>query len=149
MYFGFDTEDETAGAAALLVYAVYRSRNKRRGPSGLDMWGQIERFARASAKRADTVGDFLASFKRKMACDTINPYWCKTNMFRPNEYGEVIIRANQRDFMSGIVEADIEYQRDIVRMIYEQTQRIILLVRDRLEREKPIEADLVKEEIDG
>lgn len=84
-----------------------------------------------------------------MACDTINPYWCKTNMFRPNEYGEVIIRANQRDFMSGIVEADIEYQRDIVRMIYEQTQRIILLVRDRLEREKPIEADLVKEEIDG
>lgn len=154
MLFGFDTKDEIIASGALLVYAVYRSRNKNRGPSGTDMWGQIERFARASAKRADSVGDFIAAFKRRMACETINPRWCKTGIIAGRvartDTGEIMVFGGdgeeQRDFMIQIVECKAEKQAQIVEAIYEHTQRIILLVRDRLEREKPIEGRIEIEE---
>jgi hypothetical protein len=148
MLLGFDTEDNRIASAALLVYAIYRSRDKRRGPSGTDMWGQIERFARAAAKRADTVGDFLTAFKRRMACATINPRWCNTGIVAGKavrtDTGEIMVFGDEddsrRDFMVEIVEAQEDEQSEIVEAIYEQTQRVVLLVRDRLEREKPIES---------
>jgi hypothetical protein len=111
------------------------------------MWAQIERFARASAKRADTIGDFLESFKRRMACNTINPKWMQTGIIHANtminEDGE-ILQFNQprRDFMVEIVEGPKEAQEAVLDVLYHNTQRVILLVRDRIEREKPIELQL-------
>lgn len=155
MLFGFDTEDERIAAGALLIYVVYRSRNKNRGPSGLDMWGQIERFARASAKRAETLGDFVSAFKRRMACDTINPYWCNTGIVAGKtvrtDTGEIMVfgdNESHRDFLVEIMERELEKQNEIIEMLYDQTQRIILLVRDRLEREKPIEGRFEEVSID-
>lgn len=144
MLFGFDTRNEYHAAGAQLIYAVYRSRVPGRGPSGLDMWGQIERFARASAKRAANIGDFLASFKRRMGCETINPRWMDTGAVAEtlvrSPDGELIVLGNEgrRNFMLEIVEGDEAAQRTVVDAIYERTQNIILLVRDRLEREKPL-----------
>jgi hypothetical protein len=152
MFFGFDTEDSTAAAGALLVYATYKSRDVKRGPSGYDMWEQIERFARRSAKRANNVSEFLTKFKSLMACGTLNPRYCKTGIATSNaivqEDGAVIVKGEQsqsRDFLVSITESSEEEQQNIVDCIYEQTQRIILLVRDRLEREKPFETDFVEE----
>jgi len=148
MLFGFDTENETVAAGALLVYATYKSRDAKRGPSGYDMWEQIERFARRSAKRADDVGGFLAKFKPMMACGTLNPRYCKTGVASDNatvlEDGSVVVKSEQsehRDFLIAITESSDEEQQKIVDCIYEQTQRIILLVRDRLERERPYEVE--------
>jgi len=150
MLFGFDTENESVAAGALLVYAVYRSRDPKRGPSGYDMWEQIERFVRRAAKRAEDVGDFLKNFKPLMGCGTINPYWTKTGIIAMNaiqlEDGSIVVRGGQnggpRDFMISITEASTEQQHAIVDALYNQTQRIILLVRDRLEREKPFESSI-------
>lgn len=153
MLFGFDTENEHVAAGALLVYAVYRSRDSGRGPSGYDMWDQIERFVRRAAKRADDVGEFLRNFKPLMACGTINPKWTKTGAIGMNavrfEDGSIIIKHNEnepRDFMISITEAPQEYQEKVVEALYGQTQRIILLVRDRLERERPFETAIIVEE---
>lgn len=147
MLFGFDTENEHVAAGALLVYAVYRSRDTRRGPSGYDMWEQIERFVRRAAKRADDVGGFLKRFKPMMACGTINPRWTGTGSVAMNAVqfkdGSILVRdraEEPRDFMLSITEAPVAYQEEIINTLYEQTQRIILLVRDRLEREKPFES---------
>lgn len=63
--------------------------------------------------------------------------------------GSVIVRGKQeeqRDFMISITEANPEEQQEIVDALYEQTQRIILLVRDRLEREKPFESMIAEME---
>jgi len=49
---------------------------------------------------------------------------------------------NRRNFMLEIVEGPKEKQQEIVDLIYSQTQRIILLVRERLERERPIETQI-------
>ena len=151
MLFGFDTENENVAAGSLLVYAVYKSRDTKRGPSGYDMWEQIERFTRRSAKRASDIGEFLKKFKQTMACGTINPRWCATGNVAMNaaqfEDGSIMVRGESggesnspRDFMLSITESPAEKQQVIVDGLYEQTQRIILLVRDRLEREKPFES---------
>lgn len=148
MLFGFQTENEVKAKAALLIYVIYRSRNKERGPQGLDMWAQIERFAKASAKRADGIDDFVNAFKRKMACGTINPYYMREDVIAANavikDSGEIItFSENQRGFGLEIFEDD-KQGREVVECIYNKTQNIILLVRDRLEREKPF--DNMKEE---
>jgi len=152
MLFGFDTENEHIAAGALLVYAVYRSRGPRRGPSGYDMWEQIERFVRRASKRADDIGGFLRNFKPLMGCGTINPRWTKTGIIAMNAVqfkdGAILVRGREdepRDFMISITEASAEYQQEVVNALYEQTQRIILLVRDRLEREKPFESTMIIE----
>jgi len=148
MFFGFNTENSTVAAGALLVYATYKSRDVKRGPSGYDMWEQIERFTRRAAKRADDVSDFLNKFKPLMACGTLNPRFCKTGVAANNavieEDGSVIVKSEEsphRDFMIAITEAPQEEQEKVVDCLYSQAQRIILLVRDRLEREKDYEGE--------
>ena len=156
MLFGFDTENEARAAGALLVYAVYRSRDAKRGPSGYDMWEQIERFTRRAAKRADDVSGFLNKFKREMACGTINPRWCKTGIAQANatfmDDGSVLVHGGEdgpRDFMISITESSAEEQKKIIETLYEQSECIILLVRDRLEREKPVEGRFSEVEEDA
>lgn len=145
MLYGFRTKNEHAAAAALLIYAVYRSRNRKRGPQGVDMWGQIERFTKVSAKRATTIGTFLETFKRKMACETINPKWCESGSrvmtAIEDELGNIIVSGGEgRQFLTEIIESGNDEK--ILYQLYKETARVIMLVRDRLEREKPIETKL-------
>jgi hypothetical protein len=81
-----------------------------------------------------------------MACDTINPRWTGAGVPASNAImypdGTVMARGGmeeKRDFMLPITEGSGEEQKAIVELLYEQTQRVVLLVRDRLEREKPWE----------
>lgn len=141
MLLGFETDNEVKAKAAFIIYVIYKSRDVKRGPSGVDMWGQIERFAKASAKRSDGIDDFVNSFKRKMACATINPRWMKNDGAAANAYvtknNEIMVFNNSESRTFGLdVFDDEEKGREIVDCIYNKTQIIILLVRDRLEREK-------------
>lgn len=141
MLLGFDTENEVKANAAFIIYVIYKSRDKKRGPSGVDMWGQIERFAKASAKRAEGIDDFVESFKRKMACTTINPRYMKNDTESANarfmDNGEIMVFSNNESRSFGLdVFENEKLGKEIVDCIYNKTQIIILLVRDRLEREK-------------
>lgn len=80
MIYGFDTSDEHAATAALLVYAVYRSRDKARYKASPDMWEQIERFVKDSAKRAKTLPQFIESLKPRLACGSIRPRWMEVGI---------------------------------------------------------------------
>ena len=78
-----------------------------------------------------------------MACATIHPKHTATGLNDQrsavvSSNGEIIVSTDEdeRDFMIQIVEAPEKTQKDIIDLIYSQTQRIVLLVRDRLEREK-------------
>lgn len=104
--------------------------------------------------RADDVGEFLESFKRQMACGTINPRFCFTGAAAMNAMkfsdGSIFVHEESdkapRDFMISILEAPQEKQQEITDALYEQSQRIILLVRDRLEREKPLDGKFETED---
>lgn len=147
-----DQEGKVAATAALLVYAIYRSRDKRQFKVSPEMWGQIERFTKASAKRARSPWDFIESLKPRLCCPSINPKWVEVGATgRVVSLGDGSFaefpESGQREFLTGVLnEAD---GRAVVNALYKHTAWVIALVRDRLEREKPIEskfAETIEEE---
>ena len=149
MHYGFDTDDHNAATGALLIYAVYRSRDRRRYKITPDMWGQIERFIKAAAKRAQTLPAFLEALKPRLACDSLRPAAMRaglsgmltiarrTNSAGQTEYVQKGEQGEQREFLTRAL-ARVE-ARAVLDLLYRETSWIVLLVRDRLEREKPIE----------
>ena len=152
MIYGFDTSEQPAATAALLVYAIYRSRDRKRYKATPDMWSQIERFTKAAAKRAETLPRFIESMKPRVACATIHPRWMEVGIKGfvaiPDQLGNTAYyQANDsREFLTAVLESsDANLVLDC---LYKETSYVILLVRDRLEREKPIESkyDITTEE---
>ena len=147
MIYGFDTDDPNAATGALMVYAIYRSRNRRRYKPTPGMWGQIERFAKASAKRAQSLPAFIEALKPRLMCETIDPRAMKIGvagvipLALDESTGELFHPApapDQREFLTRALAA-VDH-RAALDTLYRETAYVILLVRDRLEREKPIES---------
>lgn len=154
MYYNFDTDDETAATAALLVYAVYRSRDPKRFKVSPDMWGMIERAVKSVAKRAADLGEFIERLKPKLMCPTIQPRWAKTipdgmvsmKMMPDGTIAQVQDRG-RRQFLTDVLQ-EID-QREVLDVLYRKASLVVLLVRDRLEREKPIETRFIENENEG
>lgn len=155
MIFGFDTNNRDAATAALLVYAVYRSRDIGRFEIRFDMWDRIERAIKNAAKRAKTLPEFLEALKPRLACGALKPRWLEigANGTVPmiaihNEGGGVkefiqpAADPDAREFLTGIFEE--ANARAVIRKLYRETTWISALVRNRLESEKPIESMIDK-----
>lgn len=149
MIYSFDTEDDSAAVGALIVYAIYRSRDVRRFKVSPDMWAQIERFIKASAKRSKNLPQFIESLKPRLSCGTIHPRWMETGIkgLLPitDDQGRTsyIQSADSREFLTGILNRANE--KTVIAQLYRESAWIVLLVRDRLEREKPIEEKLQRQ----
>lgn len=150
MIYGMETDDEHAATGALLVYATYRSRDTARFKVTPDMWGLIERSVKASAKRATTLPRFLETLKPKIACSTLSPKWMEAGIagtltLTPVAGGGFVAlndTGERREFLaSPINDADAPAVLDA---LYRETAYVVLLVRDRLEREKSVEARFAK-----
>jgi len=154
MYYGFDTSDENAAIGALLVYGIYRSRDTKRFKITPDMWGMIERAVKSSAKRAMDLNDFIEKLKPKLHCSTIKPQFMKTDlntitMHHNPETGEIIHIKDEgkREFWVRLLE-ECDHEK-VLERLYQRTSLIIALIRDRLERERPLEIKgIIKEEED-
>lgn len=151
MFYNFDTDDERVATAALLVYAIYRSRDAKRFKVTPDMWGQLERAVKSAAKRAMDLGDFIEKLKPKLQCATIHPRWARTlpdgivsMKMMPDGSIIHIQDKGRRQFLTDILK-EVDH-REVLDYLYKKTSLVILLVRDRLEREKPIEENF--EEVD-
>ena len=151
MYYNFDTDDHGTAAAALLVYAVYRSRDVKRFKISPDMYGQIERAVKSVAKRASDLGEFIEKLKPKLMCPTIHPRWAKTlpdgivsMKALPDGSFAQVQDQGQRQFLTDVLK-EVNH-RQVLDILYRKTALVILLVRDRLEREKPIEVRFIDTE---
>lgn len=159
MQYGFDTDDAPEGIGALLVYAAWRSRDKARLKITPKIWGQVEDAARASAQGAATLGEFLDLLKPHVECRALDPRWCAIGAA-----GEVPLIAvhdaegrlsyaiqparasDQREFLTGLLRA--ADHKAVLRKLRRETALIVLLVRDRLERERPLEEQLDALDVD-
>lgn len=150
MIYEFDTQDHNAALAALLVYGVYRSRDIKRFKVTPDMWGMIERAVKSAATRSRELYDFVEKLKPKLSCSTLHPRWMQTYgqvmtmAIADKETGEILVPGGQgerRQFW--VQELESADHRAVLRILVGQTARVIALARDRLEREKPIEAQIV------
>lgn len=148
MIYNFDTDDKVTATAALLLYAVYRSRDKNRFKTSPEMWGQIERFTKASAKRAINAPRFLDNLMPKLCCTSINPKWVevavKGRLFQSGESFIDIPQPDRRQFLTEVL-SGVDHKK-VVDALYKETTWIVMLVRDRLETEKPIESTFKIEE---
>jgi len=152
MLYGFDTDDGNAATAALCLYAIYRSRNPKRLKVTPDFWGVIERAVRSTAKRATTIPVWIEKLKPKLGCETISPRWAATDagglitMLPDPRTGELMQVGGRpkREFLTSIIgEAD---NKAVLEVAYKQAAYVVLLVRDRLEREKPYEAQFIEQD---
>lgn len=124
--FGFATDDGPAAAAALLVYASWRSRDAHRLKITPNIWAQVERWTRSAAKRARTLPEFLDRFKPRVQCSGLQPRYCSTGA-----------EAEGREFLTGVLgQRDEVLCREVIRRLYLETGYVIALVRERLERER-------------
>jgi hypothetical protein len=145
MYYNFDTDERNSAIAGLLVYAIYRSRDSKRFKVTPDMWGIIERAVKSVAKRAEDLGEFIEKLKPKLSCSTIHPRWADTipegivTMKLDQETGELmqVQDKGRRQFLTDVLQ-EIDHKK-VLEVLYKKAALVVLLVRDRLEREKPIE----------
>lgn len=155
MIYGFDTNDEAQALASLLVYGCYMSRDVKKFKISPEMWGIIERGCKSSAKRAQTIHDFIEKFKEKVSCSSLKPKFMMSHV----EQQEILIQDGNGGFISKkdngerkfwinlIEEAD---DNKVLNELYNHTSFVIILVRDRLEREKMLRnAGLLQEDTEN
>ena len=146
MLYHFDTTDEPAAVAALLVYAVYRSRDKSRYKISMDMWEQITRFVKAAAKRSKSLSEFLDRLAPKLCCGALNPRWLEIGERGLTAYTtstgavEYMQAAEQREFLTGLL--DRADHAMALKRLTSETAWVVLLVRARLEGEKSFESQI-------
>lgn len=143
--FGFDTTNRDEGTAALCVYVVWRSRDARRLKITPEIWAQVERWTKSASKRATTIPEFLERLKPRLMCGTLQPRWMAVGIsgdipMIQTDQGlriEVPPDDDQREFLTGVIAA--ANTKRVLDILYRETTMPILLVRDRLERERPVE----------
>lgn len=134
MIANFDTDDTAAAIGALLVYSVWRSRDVRRLKVDMSLWARVERFTKASAKRAQNLPEFVERLKPRLACENIRA---------------VTSEDGSRDFLTGVLTRPDADPHLVLRKLYKETSLCVLLVRERLEREKLARAEAAEQAQDN
>lgn len=132
MLYKFDTDRVEHAKAALLLYAMYRSRNQNSPLNGLETWDRFQTFVRGACLKANTTAEFVQAFCKKAKIDSVKPRYLDTGepVVMP-ETGELIMSAGIADYRLGIV-AD----NDLLRLYNTESMYLIMLVRERIQREK-------------
>lgn len=146
MIYGFDTDDGDAATAALCLYVMWRSRDMRRFKITPTVWEQIERFAKAAAKRADSLPRWIETMKPRLSVGTLSPKWMAVGLdgviplaaLPDGALVQLTEPEQHREFLTSVIAR--ANQRAALDMLYRETAWVVLLVRDRLERERPVEA---------
>ena len=132
MQFGFTTESEKRGKAALILYACYRSRNKQSSLNGLETWNRFTSYIRGATLKSTNTAEFVSNFCKLGNIDSIKPKYLKDEdglVMQPD--GSVIVSADVKDFKIDIFEDD-----DLLSIFENEGMLLTMLVRERIQREK-------------
>ena len=132
MLYQFDTDSLDHAKAALLLYAMYRSRKKESPLNGLETWDRCQTFVRGACLKASTTAEFVQAFCKKAKIDSVKPRYLSTGapVVMPDT-GELILSNSVADYRLGIM-AD----NSLLRLYNTESLYIIMLVRERIQREK-------------
>lgn len=132
MLYQFDTESLDHARAALLLYGMYRSRKKESPLNGLETWDRFQTFVRGACLKASTTAEFVQAFCKKAKIDSIKPRYLSTGepVIMPDT-GEMIESGAVSDYRLNIL-AD----NALLRLYNTESMYLIMLVRERIQREK-------------
>lgn len=132
MQYKFDTDSLSHARAALLLYAMYRSRNQNSPLNGLETWDRFQSFVRGVCLKSSTTAEFVQAFCKKAKIDSVKPRYLSTGepVLMPNT-GELIMSPNVADYRLEILE-----DNSLSRLFNTESLYLIMLVRERIQREK-------------
>lgn len=130
MKYNFDTDDEQKGRAALLLYAMYRSRNENSQLNGKDTWNRFGALMRNAVMKSETTAEFVQQFCHDAKIDSIRPGELTTGPVKlPG--GELVEMDGVKDYKTYILDDNSLLE------LYERIPLVlIMLVRERIQREK-------------
>lgn len=132
MLYKFDTESVDHAKCALLMYALYKSRDKNSPLNGIETWDRFNSFVRGACLKSTNMREFVQNFCRKAKIESIKPYFLATDdLVVLPDTGEVIQSKEWRNYNINIFEDD-----SLLNIINNETLYIITLVRERIQREK-------------
>ena len=135
MLYNFNTENLNHAKAALVLYALFKSRNENSPMNGLKAWNRVESYCVGACKKSRTTSEFVTKFKELGNVGAIKPRYlsdsgaCMTIL--PN--GSVVESENVKNYRTELFE-DNEIRKTIER----DYPLITILVRERIHREKYI-----------
>ena len=132
MLYNFDTSEKKRARAALLIYALYKSRDLSSPLNGLETWSRAESFCKAACLKSSTTAEFVTKFKEMSKIPSIKPFYLTDpDGFVQMPDGSVVQSDAARDYKLDIFEDD-----DVRNTIETEYPIIVMLVRERIQREK-------------
>lgn len=128
--YNFATEDETRARAALILYALYKSRDKNSPINGKETWDRVGSYIRSSVLKSTTTAEFVQQFCRLGKIASIKPGYLTDGAVKIAP-GELVITDSVKDYRPEI------FDDDSLLAAYEREGMLItMLVRERIQREK-------------
>lgn len=132
MLYNFDTSRDDRARAALLIYALFKSRDAASPLNGLETWSRAESYCKAACLKSSTTAEFVTRFKELAKIPSIKPYYLTDGEGLVQMPDGTIIQADGvRDYKLDIFEDD-----DVRATIEREYPIIVMLVRERIQREK-------------
>lgn len=132
MQFGFTTENVKRAKAALLLYAVYRSRSKTSSLNGLETWNRFTSYIRGACLKSENTAQFINVFCKMSGVGSIKPLYLETDggMMELSD-GSVIMSDRLKEYKINIIEDD-----SLMQIFENEGQLLVMLIRERIQREK-------------
>lgn len=132
MLYQFDTESLDHAKAALLLYGMYRSRNKNSPLNGIETWDRFQTFVRGACLKANTTAEFVQAFCKKAKIDSVKPRYLSTGepVVIPDT-GELVMSSDVSDYRLSILS-----DNSLLQLYSTESLYLIMLVRERIQREK-------------
>ncbi len=132
MLYKFDTDSLSHAKAAMLLYGMYRSRKKESSLNGPETWDRFQTFVRGACLKASTTAEFVQAFCKKAKIDSVKPRYLST--------GEPVVIPDTGELIMGDGMADYRLEimadNDLLRLYNTESMYLIMLVRERIQREK-------------
>lgn len=129
--YGFMTDDVAHGKAALLLYAMYRSRDPASSLNGLETWSRCAAYIRGACLKSATTAEFVQHFCRMAKIASIKPGYLTMDNRVELPSGEIVESDAIRDYR-----LDILRDNSLLRIYEKEGMYLTMLVRERIQREK-------------
>lgn len=135
MLYNFDTENRQLANAALVLYAMYKSRGLNSPLNGLETWNRVESYCVGACKKSRTTSEFVTKFKELGKIGAIKPRYLadpsKDTAMTMLPDGTVVESDQVKDYRIGLLEDD-----EVRKTIEKDYPLVAILVRERIQREK-------------
>ena len=137
MYYKFDCEDKEHGRAALILYAVYKSRDKTSSVAGKETWDRFSAYIKAACLKSENTAQFVQELCHKTKTNSIKPLYL--------DDGAPVALAGTHDL---IVSDDFKNYRldvladdNLMEILKKESIYLLMLVRERIQRERTEQND--------